>query len=322
MARLRYKFNPDTLLFEKTYTTKRKKFMRILRGLLYSLPIAIAYYAIYIQFFDTPHSSALRRNNAEVIVKYDLLNKRFAEANAFLTQIQRRDNNVYRASFGLDIIPPSVRNAGFGGVDRYDRFEDSEYSSILIKSSQMLDILTKKAYIQSVSFDTIAKEAARMEQMVICMPSIAPVAIGNNVRITDVFGWRTDPIYRDERMHNGMDFSGPMGTKIVATGNGKVTAVEYSFAGYGNSVVISHGFGYTTRYAHLSSIDVREGQEIKRGDKVGALGNTGKSTGPHLHYEVRYRNNPENPLKFFDNDMTLAEYERILKTAQTIREFD
>lgn len=324
MTRLRYKFNSETLLFEITRTSRRKKLLRVLRGFLFSILLAVAYFATYTHYFDTPHSLSIRRTNADLLVQYDLLNKRFQESENFLTQIQRRDNNVYRATFGLDIIPSSVRNAGFGGVDRYLHFEKSEHADVLVNSSKRLDILLKKAYIQSVSFDTIAVLALKTEQMAHCIPAIPPIGIGNGVRITDVFRMRIDPIFGDLRKHRGMDFGGPMGTPVIVTGDGVVIKTTYSLSNtsYGNNVLVDHGFGYRTRYAHLSTINVKEGQTLKRGEQVGTLGNTGKSTAPHLHYEVHYQGDEVDPLNYFDANLELEEYESILLNAQENKDFD
>ena len=229
--------------------------MRVFRGFLMSVVLAVSYYVIYTQYFETPKSLSIIRSNAEIAVKYWLLNKRFQETNNYLTQIQRRDNNVYRATFGLDIIPVSVRDAGFGGVNRYMEFEKSDYAGILINTSRHLDILLKKAYVQSVSFDTIEKLAVRMEEMKNCITIIAPTTIDNiSVSITDVFRVRRHhPIYGDSRPHNGVDIGGPIGTPIFVTGDGIVTKVVHSFSreGYGNRIEIDHGFGYKTLYGHL-----------------------------------------------------------------------
>jgi murein DD-endopeptidase MepM/ murein hydrolase activator NlpD len=320
MARLRYKFNPETLLFEISRISGRKKIMRVFRGFLISVALAVGYYVLYTQYFETPKSLSIIRSNAEIAVKYELLNKRFRETNYYLTQIQRRDNNVYRATFGLDIIPSSVRDAGFGGVNRYAEFEKSDYSGILIKTSKHLDILLKKAYIQSVSFDTIEKLAVRMEEMKNSIPIIAPTTIDNTtVYITDVFRLRQHhPIYGDVRPHKGVDIRGPIGTPIFVTGDGKVTKVVYSFSreGYGNRVEVDHGFGYKTLYGHLRSINVMEGQTVKRGAQIGTLGNTGGVTGPHIHYEVQHLGKAVNPVNYFDITIEPDEYERILQAAQ------
>jgi len=325
LARLRYKFNPDTLLFEITRTSKWKKTTRVVRGFLFSLVLTVGYYLIYTQYFDMPRSLSMRRDNADMVVKYDLLNKRFQEASEFLSQMQRRDNNVYRATFGLDIIPSSVRDAGFGGTNRYSAFEKSEYAATLINASRSLDILLKKAYVQSISLDDIAKSADRIELMVDCIPAVQPIALRKNgVRITSLFGRRTDPVHGDIRPHKGVDFAGPLGTPIFSTGNGVVKEIKrsYSYTGYGNYVVIDHGFGYTTYYAHLQTIKVVQGQIVTRGDQIGTLGSTGKSTAPHLHYEVRYLGEPQNPMNYFSTDLTAEEYDEILRTAQENKNYD
>jgi murein DD-endopeptidase MepM/ murein hydrolase activator NlpD len=321
MVRSQYKFNAETLLFEVTHISRGMKLKRFLCGFLVSVLLTVGYYMIYIQYFDTPHLLSMRRDNADLLVKYDLLNKRFEEANGFLTQIQRRDNNVYRATFGLEIIPLSIRDAGFGGVDKYSHLEKSNYASTLIQTSQQLDILLKKAYIQSISFDTITKLAAMTEQMSYCVPAIQPVS-SDKMRITDGFRFRINPVDGRPQHHKGIDIGIPVGTPIFATGNGVIETTKYSFLGYGNCVVINHGFGYSTLYAHLYKIMVSEGQTVKRGEQIGLSGNTGKSTAPHLHYEVLYRSKPQNPVNYFSNDIDIDEYEKIIANAQENKEFD
>ena len=316
MARLRYKFNAETLLFEATRTSNRKKTIRILTGFVISLVLAVGYYTIFSQYFDTPKSRALQRDNASILAKYDLLNKQFQPVGTYLNHLQRRENNVYRTTFGMDTILSTFRSPGFGGVSRYPKeIEGTEYETMLAKTFIQLEILKRRTAIQSKSFDTIEKMAARTELMKECIPAIQPT-IPDAVRLTDVFRWRTDPIYGDVRKHSGMDFAGSVGTPVFATGNGVVTKVENTFFGYGKYIMVNHGFGYETRYAHLHTMTVAVGQEVKRGEQIGTLGNTGKSTGPHLHYEVRYLGNPIDPMKYYSSDIEVEEYERILQTAQ------
>jgi murein DD-endopeptidase MepM/ murein hydrolase activator NlpD len=235
-----------------------------------------------------------------------------------LQQLQQRDNNIYRPTFGLDNIPSSIRDAGFGGIDRYAHLEKSIHSSLLVDCSRSLDKLLRKVYIQSVSFDTVARNATIIGQMVDCVPAIQPLA---HVipRVTSPFGYRKDPVFGDRRNHEGIDFGGRVGEVVFATGNGKVIDVSRSFAktGYGNMVLVDHGFGYKTRYAHLHAITVKKGDVVRRGQQVGTLGNTGKSSGPHLHYEVLIRDKHVNPVNFFANDIESEDFSSIMHLGET-----
>jgi hypothetical protein len=248
----------------------------------------------------------------------ELLKKRIVSADKYLTQLQQRDNNIYRPAFGLDMIPSSIRDAGFGGIDRYAHLEKSSYSGILTDCSILLDKLLRKVCIQSMSFDTVAQNAMLTRQMVDCVPAIQPLA-QSSPRITSFFGVRNDPMSGKLQNHDGIDLAGPIGEVVFATGNGKVIIADHSLSkvGYGNVVLIDHGFGYTTRYAHLHTITVKKGEIVKRGQQIGTLGDTGKSTGPHLHYEVRLRNNPLNPLNFFVNDIEPDDFASIVYVANT-----
>ena len=315
MAKIQYRFNPETLTFDIVAIPLKTRFARGVITFLVGFAIASVFMVIYGLFFDTPKSHNLRRQNAELRVKYDLLNKRFDEADRILTDLQERDNTVYRSIFELDIIPQQVREAGVRSSEKYAKLAGYENSDILIGTSEKLDMLTKKVYMQSKSFDQVAVLAKSKERMMLCVPAINPVALKGRLRLMENFGGRIDPVYRRWAYHEGIDISGPQGTPIYATGDGVVDLTEYSFRGYGNQILISHGFGYHTRYAHLTKVLVVPGQRVKRGEKIGLMGSTGKSTGSHLHYEVIVRGRPVNPVNYLSRDMELDEYESIIDNA-------
>lgn len=254
----------------------------------------------YSLFFDTPKEMRINEANKKILVSYEMLLKKIDEKALLLSDIADRDNNIYRAVFEEEPIPSSVRDAGFGGANRYAKFEDMENANIVIEATRSLDIILKKSYIQSKSFDRIAQLTKDKEKMLLSMPIGSPTNL-NLVRLTSYFGGRTDPVYGGYRSHQGIDLAGKVGTPIYAAGDGIVAEAHYTMGGYGNVIYIDHGFGYSTRYGHLSSMNVFVGQRVKRGDKIGELGSTGKSTGPHLHYEVRLKGNPMNPLNYFEN---------------------
>lgn len=306
MAKLRYRFNQETLSYETYKISIGKRFKRLLGLFILCLAVASVCFSLYAHYFDTPKLLSLRRDNAELALQLELLIKqRIDPADKTLLQLQRRDNNVYRPVFGLPDVPLTVRNAGFGGVDRYTaKYGKSLYADLLTNCALQLDRLQRKVYVQTVSFDTVAQNALLIEQMVDCIPAIQPIA-AVPLHISSFFGVRADPMDGDPRMHTGLDLRSKTGDKVFVTGNGKVIAAEYSFSktGYGNCVVVDHGFGYKSRYAHLHTILVREGQQVKRGQQIGTVGSTGRSVAPHLHYEILFRNSQINPLNFFTNDI-------------------
>ncbi|MBP7438529.1 MAG: M23 family metallopeptidase, partial [Bacteroidia bacterium] len=223
------------------------------------------------------------------------------------------DNTIYRVIFEAEPIPQSVREAGFGGAERYRNLRSDYNGELLVDVTKRIDKLSKQLYVQSKSFDEVWDLVKNKNNMLATIPAIQPVANKDLTRVASGYGMRIHPIYKTEKMHTGMDFTSPVGTEIHATGNGVVNKVEYDGRGYGNNVIISHGFGYQTLYGHMSKILVRPGQKVSRGDLIGYVGNTGTSTGPHLHYEVLKGGKPVNPVNYYYNDLTPEEYQTMLE---------
>lgn len=302
----KYKFNHETLAYEIHKIPARVRLSRGFFMFMMSVVLSLGYYYIYTEYFklETPKLLSLKRSNEELASSLELVNKRFESLNKSLYALQMRDNYVYRPIFGMDEIPEDVRNAGFGGTDRYSYLQNFEKSGILSRTAFNLDVLYKKAYVQSRSFDDLAQLARNADEMTLCVPAIPPVNIASSrIRYSSSFGYRRDPFHGDFRMHNGIDLSGPTGEHIYATGNGKVVEVGHDFFGYGNFVMIDHGFGYKTRYAHLNEANVTVGRIVKRGEVIGFMGNTGRSKGPHLHYEVIFKGRTVNPLNYYNRDV-------------------
>ncbi|MDR2286333.1 MAG: M23 family metallopeptidase [Prevotellaceae bacterium] len=310
MTKKHYKYNPETLLFEEKEVSLISRIKKSVIAFLGMSTIAAAWIFAYSLFFETPKELHLLKTTNELLVSYEIMSMKLAEAEYTLNKIMERDNNVYRAVFEEDTIPYTVRNAGFGGVNRYAKYENLgiENSDLLVDIYKRMDILQKKAYIQSKSFDKIGELASNKILMQQSMPIFAPVSL-LHTRLSSVFGYRTDPVYGGRQFHKGIDLSGKTGLPIYTSGDGIVMRASYNGGGYGNIVEVDHGFGYTTRYAHLCKINVVEGQKVKRGDKIGELGSTGKSVGPHLHYEIRLKNNPQNPLNYFENPFDTENFE-------------
>ena len=316
MAKIKYKFNPDNLAFEKFKRSRVEWIMR-LGGIISSfIIITFGFYLIVSFFFETPREKIQNREIEYLVLQNKLQKERVESLNNIVDELKNRDENIYRNIFEAEPIPQSIRDAGYGGVEKYANLEGYSNSDLAIESQKQIDKLSKKLYILSKSYDQLEIMAEKKGEMLASIPAIQPVKTEKKVRIASGFGWRVHPLYKVMKFHEGLDFSGSIGTDIYATGDGTVVEVEYSRRGYGNKVVISHGFGYKTLYAHMHKFNVRRGQKVKRGEKIGVIGNTGLSTGPHLHYEVILNGKKLNPVYFFHNDLTPAEYEKVLQLAE------
>jgi murein DD-endopeptidase MepM/ murein hydrolase activator NlpD len=312
MQKYKYKYNPQTVKYEKVKLTWKDKFLRFLTYFMATVVIAVAYNLVFSAFFDTPKEKGLKRENEQLRLQYKILNKRFDLVQKTLEDLQQRDNNIYRVIFETDPIPSSVRKAGYGGAERYQKFENLKNSSLVIRTSKRLDQLSKQLYMQSKSYDEIIDLADNKESMLSSLPAIMPISNENLTRTASGYGWRIHPIYKIKKFHDGMDFTAPTGTKVYATGDGTVETVKKSYRGYGRRVVIDHGFGYKTRYAHLADFNVRRGEKVQRGDVIGFVGSSGLSTAPHLHYEVIKGNEKVNPVHYYFNDLSPKQYEKMI----------
>jgi murein DD-endopeptidase MepM/ murein hydrolase activator NlpD len=244
------------------------------------------------------------------------MNDKIDNLDLLLGEMQDRDDNIYRMIFEAEPIPSSVRKAGYGGSNRYIALDGYVNTDMVVNIAKRIDVLSSQLYVQSKSFDEIYEMAKNKTEMLSCIPAIMPVKKTDIYRISSHYGQRTDPFYKVTKFHGGIDFSGPVGLGIYSTGDGVVVKVEKNKSGYGNNVLIDHGYGYKTRYAHLHTIKVKKGEKVKRGQEIGTMGNTGKSTAPHLHYEVIKNNKTVNPINFFYNDITPEEYDKILELSQ------
>ena len=302
-----YIFNPRTLLYEVERRSRRSRVLKSLALFASSLGLAVLYFWIYTSVlgFELPKTLLLKKTNAGLTSRVEVLNRQLDRYDNILTDLQMRDDGIYRSIFGMNEIPGDVRNAGFGGVNRYAHYSNGPLKSTAIR----LDILTKKTYIQSKSFDEIAHLSKRAGDMASCIPAIPPVVPDTRIyRLSSRFGYRKDPFSGRTKNHTGVDFAMKPGNPIYATGDGIVTNVKFELFGYGNQVVIDHGFGYKTRYAHMKTIGVVEGMKVKRGECIGLSGNSGRSSGPHLHYEVIYKDRHVNPANYYDLTITPEEY--------------
>ena len=307
----RYKLNPETLLYEIEKVSAKSRAVKIVMLVAASIALSSVYFWLATDVFglELPKTVLLKKTNARWISRMELMNRQMDIYDASLEGLGIRDDEIYRNMFGMNVIPDEVRDAGFGGVTRYEFLDVLPENSILRSTTVRLDVLTKKTYVQSRSYDEIEAMSKKAGDMASCIPAVPPIAPDKSkYRLSSPYGYRSDPITGVSKMHTGFDFACKPGNPVYATGDGTVESVSFEFFGYGNSVLIDHGFGYKTRYAHLKMVYVSEGMKLKRGECIGETGNSGRSTGQHLHYEVMYRGRYVNPYNYFDMTMPLDEY--------------
>lgn len=318
MSKVKYYYDSETLSYRKIERKKGRRlgiFILSFLGMLLSGFLLLMVY-INLPMVQTPKELSLQRELTNMQLQFELLNKKINQAQAVLSEVEERDNNLYRVYFESNPIPEEQRKAGFGGVNRYKDLEGFDNSKLIINTTRNLDILTKQIVIQSKSLDEIAYLAENKEKLLAAIPAIQPVKNEDLTRIASGFGYRTDPFTKARKFHYGMDFSAPRGTPIYATGDGVVTRADNKATGYGNHIVIDHGYGYESLYAHLYKYNVRKNQKVQRGDLIGFVGSTGRSEGPHLHYEVFKDGQRINPMNFYYGSLTAEEFEEMLKVAQ------
>lgn len=316
MARIKYYYDTETCKYERIKVSKWDMFLNSLGIFTLSLVLAVIILIISSTYFESPQVSLLKKENKELLLYYNDMQKDLANMDAMLLSLQDRDDNIYRVIFEADPIPSSVRQAGVGGTDRYRalREESIEREDLVISTFEKIDKLKKQMYIQTKSHDDIEQMARNKSVMMASIPSIQPINNSDLNRLASGYGMRMHPILKYIRMHAGIDFSAPQGTPIFATGDGTVDYAGFNKTS-GNMVTLNHGYGYETKYLHMSNFAVRQGQKVKRGDIIGYVGNTGLSKAPHCHYEVWKDNQHVNPVNFFYNDVTDKEFDKLLELA-------
>jgi murein DD-endopeptidase MepM/ murein hydrolase activator NlpD len=315
MPRTKYKFNPDSLSFDRIRLGIRDLLLRFLAYLIGSILIALVYWVIFAALFDSPKEKALKREVEQMTIQYDLIHREMANIENVLEDLKETDDNLYRTIFEAEPVPASLRDGGVGGVNRYESLEGYSNSNLVIETANRLDRIRKKVYIQSKSYDQLIDLAKDKEEMLSSVPAIIPISNKDLKRTASGFGLRIHPIYKITKFHYGMDFTAPAGTDVYATGNGTVVAVISSQRGLGKHIIIDHGFGYTSIYAHLSDFNVRVRQKVQRGDVIGFVGNTGTSVANHLHYEIKLNGVNVNPVNYYFEDLTPEMYEKMIEIA-------
>lgn len=317
MSKVKYYYDSENLAYRKIKTQKRRKFGVIILFLLASALFGFLSFIILLNtpYFETPKDRLQAREIENLKLNYAILNKKMDQLNGVVDAIEDRDNNLYRVYFNKSAIPDSIRKAGFQGKNRYQLLEGYDNSQLVINTTKRIDVMSKQLAIQSKSLDGILKLADAKSDFLSAIPAIQPVRNENLKQMASGFGYRTDPFTKARKMHEGMDFTAKTGTPIYATGDGVVAKADNTASGYGNHIVIRHGFGYETLYAHLSKYRARAGQRVKRGDVIGYVGSTGRSEAPHLHYEVHKDKKVVNPLNFYYGNISAVEYVVIAQLA-------
>lgn len=317
MKKVKYYYDTENLAYRKIKPKKGQKLGVVALFLLASGLFGFLCFVILINtpFFETPKDRLQAREIENMKINYAILNKKMDQVDEVLENVAERDNNLYRVFFNSSPIPEEQRKAGFGGVNRYKTLEGYDNSELVVSTTKRVDVISKELVIQSKSLDEILKLAKEKEKLLVAIPAIQPVKNENLKAMASGFGYRSDPFTKIRKFHAGMDFSAKTGTPIYATGDGVVERADNTASGYGNHIVIRHGFGYETLYGHLSKYKVRAGQRVKRGDVIGYVGSTGRSEAPHLHYEVHKNGEVVNPLNFYYGNISAAEYAAISKLA-------
>lgn len=311
-----YRLNPRTGTYERVYPTRAQRWAVAARRVGFSLLLALAILGILYSLIELPREAELRRRNEALEAKVEMLSRQADDALAVMQAIAERDNNFYRVMAGVEALPDARRYAGLERRRNYERLDSMADDALVEALDDKLDMLDRMLVSQIESFDRLAGATADRRDRIAHIPAIQPVPERYLRTMASGYGVRVDPIYGTRKFHEGMDFSAPAGTPVYATADGRVITASRQGL-YGNLVEIDHGYGYVTRYAHMSRIECHVGQQVSRGELIGLVGSTGKSTGPHLHYEVRLRGAAQNPVNYYYYDLTPEEYDEIISIAET-----
>ena len=317
MARIKYYYDTESCRYERIKVSTWDIILNLSGFFMVAFVLAGGMLWFYINYFESPEEAILRKENNQKDYYFEIHGNELDEMEKMLLALQSRDDEIYRVIFGVEPVPDQIRSAGIGGTNRYKDLLEAgvDRESMIMDNKKKIDELKRKMVIQSKSYDEIIKLAKNKEEWLRAMPAIQPVSNKQLKRLSSGFGYRIDPIHKVRRMHNGIDFSLPKGTPVYATGDGVIKLIKSSLGGYGKQIEIDHGFGYKTKYAHMDMFNVRKGQKVKRGEVIGYVGNSGGSTAPHCHYEIVKDGKKVNPVKYFLQDLTDEEYDKLLELA-------
>lgn len=309
-----YRYNPDTDNYERIFPSWKKRIVKSLLFIICSLAAGFGIYFLITMVLGSPTEENLRRENALLKSRYNILNRRLDNSLKIMEDIRNRDDNFYRVMMQMEPMSHSQRFAGLDNEKRYKDLQKLPDAGLVKLLTQRLDLFDRQLYAQSISFDQLRVAAGQQKDKIDHIPSVIPINV-KDYTMSSGYGYRRDPVYGTTKFHAGLDFAASMGTNVFATADGVVQSADRR-SGYGNCIDISHGYNYLTRYAHLSEILVKPGEQVKRGDLIGKVGSTGKSTGPHLHYEVRFKDEPQNPVNYYFMDLTPEQYAEMVREAE------
>jgi murein DD-endopeptidase MepM/ murein hydrolase activator NlpD len=315
MKKIKYYYNTHTLRYEKLETPLRVKLLRMFGFIASSLVTAGIIVIIAFQYIDSPKEKILQKENDDLKENYAAVQQRVDELQKQILELEKRDNNIYRSIFEAMPVPDSARLKEMEKTKEVQLVQRMGEDDLLKSVTAQLDTLALRAAYQERSYNDITGMLKNKEKLLAAIPAIQPISNKNLTHLASGFGYRIDPVYKVTKFHAGLDFAAAIGTPIYATADGVVKEADYNAGGYGNNVVINHGFGYETLYGHMYRIKAKVGQKVKRGEVIGYVGSTGKSTGPHCHYEVHKNSQPVDPVYYFYNDLTPEQYDRLLKLA-------
>ncbi len=319
MDKNNFKFNDKTLEYEKVEVSFLKRLKKA--GLHLGVSVVLALIIIIVSYpLITRYTEKEKNQEIEKLQEtYSKMNQQIQDISSELEVLKMRDDSIYSGIFGVSPVSKSLRIGGTGGTDEFDYLRGYDNSDLMLQSAQLVKSLENQLKIHKKGFDRIDKLAHTRSEKLSHIPAVQPIHNHNLIRVASGFGMRMHPVYNVPKMHYGIDFTAKTGTDIYATGDGKVERVRKSYSGYGKHVIINHGFGYKTLYAHMHDFSVKQGQKVKRGDIIGQVGNTGTSTGPHLHYEVIRNNKKIDPSNFFFNDLNYEQYQEMIKISSQIK---
>ena len=310
--RKKYKINPDTLVLEQVEHGLRYWLRQTGIYILSGVVLGVIFLYLFLIIFPSPREKQLLREKELLEAEMATLNRQVDQMQIVMADLQQRDDNLYRVLFGAEPIPLSIRQGTQRKIAYYEELAQMTNSQLAADLALKVDVLEKELYVQAKSYDEVLELAKTQEIRMENIPAIQPVMNKDLKRVASGFGLRIDPVYHVRKFHQGMDFTAPTGTEIFATGNATVKFTGWK-QGYGNTVILDHGFGYETLYAHLYKSLVRKGQRVRRSDIIALVGNTGKSTGPHLHYEVRLNGKPVDPRNYYFYDLSPEEYDQMIQ---------
>ncbi len=327
MSKTKYVYNPATLQFEPLKISFKQYIIKITGFFSMLLFSTLCLYLVLDAYIPSPKEITLERELQQMQYYYAALTDDFDKLTKDLDEVQRKDAEVHRVVFGINPLDKGIWEGGIGGAERYRNLETfTESGAFISQSLQRVEAIKRKLDIQNTSLDSLYRMALDREEKFASIPSIKPIRedrLKRNISLLSGFGFRIHPVHKIKKFHAGIDFTAPRGTAIQATGNGIVKKVEYKKSGYGNSVLIDHGYGYTTLYAHMHTVEVKAGDHVLKGQKIGEVGSTGTSTAPHLHYEVRLNGKPVNPIDYCMDGLSLEEYKDLIaKASEENQSFD